>query len=252
MSRKLGGSRRLHARVLGSARRHYTRSRMAVRRLPASREFGFDRGVPIDRHYIATFLARYASRPGYASGLIRGHVLEVGGREYVDRFGVPGDPPAPGVVHEVDVLHESEINPAGTIFGDLASPGTLPSDTFDCIICTQVLPVIWDTRAVLANLHRALRPGGVLLLTVPGITRSLVPDRDHWGDFWRFTTASARRLTAEAFSGGEVEVEAYGNLQAATFFLHGYAAHELSLAELDLRDPDYEVLIGVRATRAGG
>jgi hypothetical protein len=30
-----------------------------------------------------------------------------------------------------------------------------------------VLPVIWDTRTVLANLHRALRPGGVLLLTVP-------------------------------------------------------------------------------------
>jgi SAM-dependent methyltransferase len=222
---------------------------MADRRLPVSREFGFDRGLPVDRHYISHFVGRFACRAGYAAGDIRGHVLEIGGREYVDRFGVSGEQPAPGVVHRVDVMHESEINPGSTIVGDLVSPGTLPPATFDCIICTQVLPVIWDIRAALSNLHESLRPGGVLLLTVPGITRSLVPDRDHWGDFWRFTSGSARRLVQEVFPCEGVEVEAYGNLQAATFFLHGHAAHELSLAELDLRDPAYEVIIGVRARK---
>jgi len=242
--------RRAVSKLRRIAARRYARARLGDRRVPVSQEFGFDRGQPIDRHYIDAFLARFACRPGYVSGDIAGRVLEIGGREYADRFGVAGAAPAPGVVHRVDVLHESEINAEGTIFGDLASPGTLPAETFDCIICTQVLPVIWDTRTVLANLHRALRPGGVLLLTVPGITRSLVPDRDHWGDFWRFTSASAHRLGTEAFPGGLIDVEAYGNLQAATHFLHGFAAHELLPAELDLRDPAFEVIIAVRARRA--
>ena len=249
---------RLQARLVKVASRRFARTRVGrrvararigSRRLPVSDLYGFDRGLPIDRYYIEHFLARFACRPGYTSGDIHGHVLEIGGHDYVDRFGVAGERPGPGIVHLIDVLHESEINSEGTIFGDLVSPGVLPSDTFDCIICTQVLPVIWDTRSVLGNLHRSLRPGGVLLLTVPGITRSLVPERDNWGDFWRFTRASTRRLMVEAFAGGHVEVESYGNLQAATFFLQGFAAHELSLAELQLRDPNYEVTIAARAIK---
>jgi SAM-dependent methyltransferase len=241
----------LRSELVRRASRRYARARLADRRLPVSDDFGFDRGVPIDRHYIARFLSRFACAPGYAAGDIRGRVLEIGGREYVDRFGVPNERPGSGLVHQVDVLHESTINAEATIVGDLASPQTLPVDTFNCIICTQVLPVIWDTRAVLENLHASLRSGGVLLLTVPGITRSLVTERDHWGDFWRFTAESARRLALEAFEGGRVEVDVYGNLQAATFFLHGFASHELSLAELELRDPAFEVMIGVRARKRG-
>lgn len=241
---------RFPRRLRPAASRRLARARLADRRLPVSAQFGMDRGMPIDRHYIERFLSRFVCRPGYAAGSIQGRVLEIGGRAYVDKFAVLGDEPGPGIVHRVDVLHESDINPGGTLFGDLAAGDTLPPETFQCVICTQVLPVIWDTPAVLANLHRALVPGGVLLLTVPGITRSLVPDRDNWGDFWRFTSASAERLVKEAFAGGSVEVDVYGNLQAATFFLHGFAAHELSLEELDLRDPDYEVTIGVKATKA--
>lgn len=218
------------------------RARIGHRVVPVSREWGFDRGLPVDRYYIEAFLTRYVGESEYVGGLIGGRVLEIGGREYADRFARADS--------QVDVLHENEANPGATIVGDLTDPATLPADTFDCVICTQTLPVIWDVPSALSSLHGGLRPGGVLFATVPGITKALTPDRDHWGDWWRFTSSSLRRLAAEAFPGGEVEIVSYGNLLTATMFLQGFAAHELSQRDLDLHDPDYEVIIALKARKA--
>ena len=215
-----------------------------------SREWGFDRGTPVDRYYVEAFLARFAAFESYTTGSIGGRILEVGGREYADRFG--GSAAGAQGRATVDVLHENAANPEATVVGDLTDPATLAADTYDCIICTQVLPVVWDVPAAIHSMHRALKPGGVAFITVPGITKALTPDRDHWGDWWRFTASSARRLIAQVFEDGRVDVETYGNLLSATLFLHGYAAEELAPAELDLRDPDYEVTIAVRAIKAGG
>ena len=41
--------------------------------------FGYNRGLPIDRHYIGAALAKY-------SNYIKGPVLEVGGRIYSEKF----------------------------------------------------------------------------------------------------------------------------------------------------------------------
>ena len=54
--------------------------------VPVSRSFGFDRGQPIDRHYIEDFLRRHGSWPGYSAGDIRGVVMEVGDDVYTRRF----------------------------------------------------------------------------------------------------------------------------------------------------------------------
>ncbi len=223
----------------------------SLRRLtPVSTVYGFDRGLPIDRYYIEAFLARHAANPGYNGGAIHGRVLEVGGREYVDRFAILAAEPAAGRVHRVDVLHANASNPEATIVGSLTDPGALPPGAFDCIICTQTLHVIYDTRAVLRTLHAGLREGGTLLLTAPGITRSCLPDRDAWGDWWRFTAHSLQRMLGEVFDPADVHVEAYGNVLSATGFLYGFAADELRPAELDLRDPDFEVILAARATRS--
>jgi SAM-dependent methyltransferase len=222
----------------------------SLRRLtPISSVYGYDRGLPIDRYYVEAFLSRFGPRPGYAAGLIQGHVLEVGGRDYVDRFGIPAAVSTPGYVHRVDVLHASDDNPLATLVGSLTDEESVPAAMFDCIICTQTLHVIFDTRAALRTLHRALRPGGGLLLTVPGITRSCVPDRDGWGDWWRFTSLSLRRLLEEVFDAERVDVEAYGNVLAATGFLYGLAAQELRAAERDARDRDFEVVVAARAIK---
>lgn len=94
-----------------------------------------------------------------------------------------------------------------------------------------------------------LKPGGVLPVTLSGISQSSRYDMDRWGDYWRFTILSARRLFEEVFPPASVIVETHGNVLAAVAFLHGLAADELKREELDCHDPDYEVSITVRAIK---
>ena len=48
---------------------------------------------------------------------------------------------------------------------------------YDCIIFTQTLQCIYDFRAALKTLYRILlRPGGVLLVTIPGVALQISRD----------------------------------------------------------------------------
>jgi SAM-dependent methyltransferase len=203
---------------------------------PISPYWGTERGRPIDRYYIEHFLAQNA-------GDIQGRVLEIGDNSYTHTFG------GERVTHS-DVLHVAEDRPQVTIIGDLTAANHIPSDSFDCIILTQTLQAIYDVRAAIASVQRILKPDGVVLATVPGISKISRYDMDRWGYYWSFTTASARRLFTEVFPAATVRVEAYGNVLAAIAFLHGLAQEELRAAELDYTDPDFEVLITIRAVKA--
>jgi SAM-dependent methyltransferase len=210
--------------------------RLQFRRLtPISQAWGFDRGLPIDRYYIENFLARRAED-------IRGHVLEIMDSTYTFQFGASR-------VQKSDVLHASEGNPNATIVADLTCAEEIPSDTFDCIILTQTLLLIYDVRSAIGTIQRILKPGGVVLGTVPGITKISREDMQRSGQYWSFTTLSIRRLLEEAFSAKQVEVEAHGNVLTAAAFLYGLAAEELRKAELDYHDTDYEVVITFRAAK---
>jgi hypothetical protein len=57
------------------------------------------------------------------------------------------------------------------------------------------------------------------------------------------------RLFEEVFPTSDVNVEAHGNVLAASGFLYGLASQELQQKELDYCDPDYEVIIAVRAAK---
>lgn len=201
---------------------------------PISRNFGFDRGLPVDRYYVENFLARQTSD-------IRGRVMEIGDDSYTRKYGADR-------VTVSDILHVVEGNPQATIVADITRAEHIPSDAFDCIIFTQTLHLIYDVRAAIRTLYRILKPGGVLLTTFPGISQI---SRDEWGPYWcwAFTTLSARRLFEEVFPAANVEVEAHGNVLAAISYLHGLAAEELRVEELDLHDRDYEVLITLRAVK---
>jgi SAM-dependent methyltransferase len=220
----------------------------SLRRLtPISRRFGSDRGRPIDRYYIESFLARHAGASGWVAGDIRGRVLEVGEDLYARKFGgwhADGSP-----VTKVDVLSADASNPRATVVADLASGEGLEDAAYDCVICTQTLLLIYEVRDAVRTIERVLAPGGVLLATVPGISQLCRPYSDLDGDYWRFTSRSARRLFEEFFPPQNVTVEAHGNVLSAIAFLEGIAAEELRREELDVRDPDYEVLIAVRARK---
>jgi SAM-dependent methyltransferase len=202
---------------------------------PISRKFGFDRGLPIDRHYIEGFLDRHAPD-------IRGRVLEIGDAAYTRRFGGSR-------VSRSDVLHATPGNPAATLVGDLATGAGVPHDAFDCIVLTQTLPFIYDVRSVIQNVYVSLKPSGVVLATVPGISQISRYDMDRWGDFWRFTPLSARRLFQDAFPEESLSVQSCGNVLAAVAFLHGLATAELRASELAHNDQDYPVIITIRAQK---
>lgn len=199
---------------------------------PASDVFGLDRGRPVDRFYIERFLRAHSAD-------IRGRVLEVAESTYTEWFGTG--------VERSDVLHVQAGDPKTTIVGDLTAGEGIPEAAFDCVILTQTLHVIYDVPAALRGARNALRPGGVLLATMPGISQISRVDMDGWGDYWRFTTASAERLFAEAFD--DFEIRAHGNVVAACAFLYGLAQEELEPEELERDHPDYQLVITARAVR---
>jgi SAM-dependent methyltransferase len=202
---------------------------------PVRRFACFDEGLPIDRYYIDSYLLAHRQD-------IRGHVLEVGDDTYIRRFG--GER-----VYKCDVLHVTDGNPQATIIADLSRTNDIPSDTFDCIILTQTLQYIYDVQAAIHTLHRILKPGGVILASLPGIAHISRYDMDHWGEYWRFTTMSARRLFESVFPSDTVEVHQYGNMLTAIAFLLGLASEELRENELNYCCPDFQVLLIVRAVK---
>jgi SAM-dependent methyltransferase len=208
----------------------------ALRRLrPISREFGFDRGQPIDRYYIENFLARYASD-------IRGRVLEIGDNSYTRKFGGSR-------VTTSDVLHVTANHPAATIIGDLTQARHIPANTFDCFILTQTLHLLYDVRPALHTIQRILKPHGVVLATVPGISQISC---DQWAEdwYWSFTALSVQRLFAEVFPAADLSIETFGNLLTAAAFLQGLSVTELRPADLEYCDANYQLLITVRAEKS--
>jgi SAM-dependent methyltransferase len=206
------------------------------RTTPIAGDFGYGRGGPVDRYYIESFLAAHATD-------VRGRVLEVGDDAYSRRFG------GARVTH-TDVLHVDPDAPGTTIVGDLADHGTLPDEAFDCIVLTQTLHLVYDFEAALRNVRQALVPGGVLLLTVPGISNV---DGGEWGSSWHysFTRHSVAQMCARCLDGFDVDTTSYGNVLAAVAFLHGLGQDELTRRELDDLHVEYALVHGVRAVKPG-
>lgn len=193
---------------------------------PRSRKFGFDRGKPIDRIFIERFLKR-------KSPLIRGRVLEIADNTYTRTFG--------SGVERSDVLNV-QAAPGVTLVGDLTTGLNVPTGLFDCIILTQTLNVVYDVRATLRNACEALKPGGVMLLSVPGISQVSRYDMERWGDYWRFSARELRQLITEALPECRCRVDSFGDPRVAGAFLEGLASRELPADALDACDPSYAVL----------
>jgi SAM-dependent methyltransferase len=204
------------------------------RTTPISEHWGHERGTPIDRVYIDEFLSRHQDD-------IAGRVLEIRDHRYTDRFGTR--------VTQADVLDVDPSNPLATVIADLGGADAISSDTYDCFVLTQTLQYVRDPSAAVRHAHRILKPGGVLLATVPSIVRvdADTPEIDRW----RFTELSCRDLFGEPFGDDQVEVASAGNVLAAVAFLEGLAVEELAPGKLSVRDPAFPVVILIRAVKPG-
>ena len=200
------------------------------RTTPLSAVWGADRGTPVDRFYIQRFLEENR-------GDIRGRILEVGDSRYTRRF-------ASEVVSS-DVVDRDRANRQATIIADLASADSINSDQFDCFLLIQTLQYIYDLASAVRHAYRILRPGGVLLLTVPTVSRVDPALPDHW----RFTASSCSALLAEVFPLEDISIRSYGNVLAAIASLTGMAFEELSSRELTKADEYFPLLIAARAAK---
>lgn len=206
-----------------------------LRRTTPFTTWGASRGGSIARVYIGEFIGSHADD-------IHGRVLEIAGDEYAREYGRG--------VERTDVLDVFSANPKATIVADLADAPSIPDDSFDCVLVTQVLSWIYDVRAPLRTTYRILVPGGTMLATTPGIARIAPVESELFGEWWHFTSMSAKRVTEEVFGEGNVEVETFGNVLSAAGFLFGLGAHDLTPEELRVHDPAFEVVVGIRAVKS--
>ena len=206
-----------------------------LRRLtPLSDQWGFDRGTPVDRYYIEKFLEEQRAH-------IRGRVLEIRDSTYTDRFGIG--------VETRDVLDIDSGNPRATIVADLSAADHVPADSFDCILLTQTLQFVFDLRSAIGHTRRILKPGGVVLVTVPATSR-IAPRYGLTSDFWRLTPASSNCLFGEVFGAENVLVRPYGNVLTSIAFLSGLACEELRQNELDVQDDYFPLIVAIRASKS--
>ena len=202
---------------------------------PISNDFGLSRGTPIDRYYIESFLRE--------NGLdVKGAALEIAESTYTRQFNHG--------ITSFEILHVDRSNRKATIIGDLTQPETLPDKTVDCFICTQTLNFIFDVRKAIEGCFKLLKDGGVFLGTVSGISQISRYDMNRWGDYWRFTDLSLKKLFAEYFREENITIQMYGNVFAANAFLQGLALEDIEdKSLLNVRDIDYQVTLGIRAVR---
>jgi SAM-dependent methyltransferase len=203
--------------------------------VPIARWFGWGRGKAIDRVFIERFLSAQSTH-------IRGRVLEIGDNEYTLAYG--GDQ-----VQQSDIFHYDVNHSRATFIGDLSRCDHIPDALFDCIIMTQTLQFIYDTRAALTNIHRLLKPGGSMIATFPGISQISDPN---WNSTWcwGWSSGQAANLLEATFPNGDVKVETLGNRFAAIAMLHGLVAEEVPEERLLAPDGACAFLVGAVAVRA--
>jgi predicted SAM-dependent methyltransferase len=220
-------------RALRSLTPPYARTRLSIGVQPLSFVWGTDRGQEIARYYIEKlFLKEFAND-------IQGHCLEFLSSDYTSKFGDKTG------ITKIDVLNLEDGNPDTTIRADLTKPNEIPSNQFDCIICTHVLHVINERDKAITELHRILRPGGILLIAVPQVSMC---DPD-WGELWRFTQEGLRAALVRAFDEKNITMRAYGNSLTAAGEIRGLAVHEFTNRELNHHDQRFAVEICAQATK---
>jgi hypothetical protein len=193
------------------------------RTTPFSSTFGFERGTPIDRHYLHRFLDAHRD-------LITGNVLEVQNDSYTQRFG-----------HHLRRADTFDIVPAfaPTFLCDFAHcESVIPTNTYNCLLLPNTLQHFRELDRCLAHAVRVVAPGGAILASSGGS----LPLTGDVPDYWRLSPDGWRELLARAWPGAEITVSGHGNCLAAVAAQMGLAVEELTSAELDVHDSRYPVL----------
>jgi hypothetical protein len=221
-----------NTRLLFPVRYPTARFRLAFGLEPLSYLWGLDRGVPIHRYYLNQFLQEFSAD-------IRGHCLEFQEDSYTSQIG--GER-----VIKRDILHQDPGNPNATIVDDITKANDIPSDLFDCIICTYVFNVIFEIDKAVAELFRMLKPGGALLVAAPQASMC----DSQWHDVWRFTGEGLHSLLGKIFGPENVTIRAYGNSLTAAADIRGLVSDEFTQRELNYHDTRFAIVVCAKAVKS--
>jgi len=203
---------------------------------PIHEKFGYHRpGSRVGRYYVDHFIEKNSKD-------IKGVALEIGENRYLNQFGGSR-------ISKADILHVESGNALATHVGNLETGEGIPSGYYDCMVITQTFQCVYNIQSAIRNVHRALKKDGVLLASFSGISQISRYDMEHWGEYWRFTDLSVKRMFGEVFGNVNVEVATFGNVLTACAVLHGILKDELSIKELTYNDPDYQVIVCLRAVK---
>jgi SAM-dependent methyltransferase len=145
--------------------------------------------APVTRRAILAFARDFADSLPESS-----RILDVGAgtQPYRELF--------QGALYESQDWPASEHKQTHDHVGDVQAGLSIPDCTFDAVLCTEVLEHVRDVSATLAELHRLLRPGGQLALTVPFVG----PLHEEPYDFRRLTSHGLMAILEDA---GFTEIE---------------------------------------------
>jgi SAM-dependent methyltransferase len=181
------------------------------------------------RYYVEHFLAQHANE-------CAGRFLEFGDPYYRCLFST-------GAISQYDVL-DVVPGPAVTIVADIQNCPNVPDNTYDVIVCTQVLEHVANPFRAAAELRRILKPGGQLLLTVP----AAYPYHAVPHDYWRYTRDSLQLLFGDGFQ--NLAITAYGNRLTVVAAYWFWMRDHLPRQALQAADPDSPTILAVYARKS--
>ena len=199
---------------------------------PISDYCGFERGRPLDRYYIDKFIKENQSS-------IKGFILEFLEPEYASVYAEP--------TSKIETMDIDITNKSATIIGDIRNAYNIQSSYFDCIIATQLLQFIDDLDASLSELIRILKPGGVMLISVPSVSR-IDPIAGVDGDYWRFTCSSLTYLLTK-HKDVTFTINSAGNLYAIGISLLGGTVEDANVAKLSYNDQNFPLVIFAKVSK---